>query len=330
MRGKWIFAAGVVVLLAAIAGAFVWFRRPPPAQVKAEAAPQPIAQIPAEVTLTSTIQAGKVVGAPAPVDGVVGEFLADVGQHVSEGEVLARIRNPKLAAAEQAAQLDAEQARNHLSRLESDLIAARLEVSRSEADGARARSEIERAEKDYARQQMMYREGVTSRLAFEKAEQEYNALKARSQNLAEAAKSVAERVDSIAKELEPARRALAQKTSDLEDAQAEMGAGEVNSPTDGVVIARRGRPGEPVTSALTELFQIAADPPTLEVAGSVEAQAASRIRPGQAAAIELVGAPGSTPGVVREVKDGRVWVEFTSPAASIKPGMTAQVRIKLS
>jgi HlyD family secretion protein len=324
------FAAAAVALLAVIAGAFWLYRRPRAAQVKVAAVPKAVAQIPAEITLTGTIQPAKIVSVRVPVDGTIDQFLADAGQQVSEGEVLARINNPKLAAAQQAAQLDAEQAQNHLSQMEASLIAARLEVSRSEADAARIKSELERAEKTYASQQTMYREGITPRLVYEKAEQEYNALKTQSQSLAEVAKGAAERVDSITGQLEPARRALAQKTSALEDAQAEMAAGEVNSPADGVVIARRGQPGEPVTPAMADLFQIAVDPTALEVVGAVDAQAASRIRPGQPAAVEIEGVPGTMAGAVREVKAGRVFVEFTSPSAAIKPGMTAQVRIKLS
>ena len=66
-----------------------------------------------------------------------------------------------------------------------------------------------------------------------------------------------------------------------------MAAGEVNSPADGVVIARRGKLGQPVTTAISDLFQIAADPLTLEVVAAVEPQAAARIQSGQSAVIEL-------------------------------------------
>jgi len=32
---------------------------------------------------------------------------------------------------------------------------------------------------------------------------------------------------------------------------------------------------------------------------------------------------------VREIKAGRVFVDFTSPSPAVKPGLTAQVKIKL-
>jgi len=163
--------------------------------------------------VTGIIQPVQVVNTPVPVDGTVEQFMADVGQHVSEGEVLARIRNPKRAAAQQMAKLDAEQAQNRLSQLESALLAARLEVSRSEADAMRIKSDLNQAEKTFERQKTMFQEGVTPRLAYEKAEHEYNSLKTAAQNLAATAKNAADRVDSTTKELEPARKALAQKTA---------------------------------------------------------------------------------------------------------------------
>jgi len=312
--------AGIMALGLA-AGGFVAFHR-------SRVAPQPpraVPVAPAEITLTGSIQPAQVVNIPVPVDGTVEQFMADVGQHVSEGEVLARIRNPKRAAAQQMAKLDAEQAQNRLSQLESALLAARLEVSRSEADAMRIKSDLNQAEKTFERQKTMFQEGVTPRLAYEKAEHEYNSLQAAAQNLAATAKSAADRVDSTTKELEPARKALAQKTSDLEDAEAETAVGEVNSPSDGVVIARRGHPGQPVTPAMSDLFQIAVDPQVLQVVANTVAG----IQPGQTVAIQIAGVPTPTMGTVREVKSSQVFIDIKDPSPAITRGMTVQAKIKI-
>jgi len=151
-------------------------------------------------------------------------------------------------------------------------------------------------------------------------------LKAAAQNLAEIAKNAADRVDSNTKELEPARKVLAQKTSELEDAGAEAAVGEVNSPTDGVVIARRGRLGQPVTPALTDLFQIAVDPLVLEAVANVEPQA--RIQPGQAAALLIAGAGNPMTGTVREMKSGQVFIDIQNPSPLVQRGMAVQIKIK--
>ncbi len=264
MRTKWILVIFGVLELAFVVGVVIR-NRSHAKSVKIAPAPPAVVRTPLEIALTGIVQPANIVSVPVPVDGTIEEFLAAVGQHVSEGEVLARIRNPRLAAAERTAQLDAEQARNRLQQLEAGLIAARLEVSRSMADATRIQSELDKAEKAFERQQTMFREGVTPRLAYEKAEREYNALKAEASKQAENARKAPELVNSITAQLDPARKEVAQKSSDLEDAQAESAVGEVNSPTDGVVTARRGKQGEQVTPATPDLFQIAADPQALEV-----------------------------------------------------------------
>ncbi len=328
MRGRWTFAiAGVLVLLAA--GGFFAFRRSQAAHAAvAPASPPAVPVAPAEITLTGTIQAAQVVNIPVPADGTVEQFMADVGQRVSEGEVLARIRNPRLAAVQKMAQLDAEQAQNRLSQAESALIAARLEVSRSEADAVRVKLALDQAKKAFERQQTMFQEGVTPRLTYEKAEQEYKALMAEAQKLEETARKAADRVDSTTKELDPARKVLAQKTSDLEDAQAETAVGEVNSIADGVVIARRGKQGQPVTTAMSDLFRIAADPQVLEAVATVQPQIAARIHPGQAAAIEIARVSTPAMGTVREVKSGQVFIDITNASPGVTMGMAVQIKIK--
>jgi multidrug resistance efflux pump len=315
--------AGVVVL-GLVAGGFVRFRRSPVVP-----APQRVVPVaPAEITLTGVIQPAHVINVPVPVDGAVDQFMAAVGQHVSEGEVLARIRNPKRAAAQQIAKLDVEQAQSRLSQLESALIAARLEVSRSEADAIRIKSDLAQAEKAFDRQKAMFQEGVTPRLAYEKAEQEYNSLKAAAQNLAAAARNAADRVDTTTKELEPARKELAQKNADLEDAEAEAAVGEVNSPADGIVIERRGRLGQPVTLAMTDLFQIAVDPLVLEAVAAIQPQMTARIQPGQAVALLIAGAGNPITGTVRELKSSQVFIDIQNPATAVQQGMAVRIKIK--
>jgi HlyD family secretion protein len=328
MLGRWKLAIAAGVVLVCGVGGFLVFRRSPSTHAKVAPASLPAAPKASEITLTGTVQAAHVVDVPVPVDGTVEQFLAEVGQRVSEGEVLARIKNPRLGAAQQLAKLNAEQAQNRLNQLESDLIAARLEVSRSEADATRVKMALDQSEKTFERQQTMFREGVAPRLAYEKAEQEYKGWQAEAQKLAETARSAADRVESTTKDIEPARKAIAQRTNELEDAEAEMAAGEVNALADGVVIARRGKVGQPVTTAISDLFRIAADPQVLQVVVAA-ASTAARIQPGQSATIELGRGVSPLAGTVREVKSGQVFLDIANPPPAVAPGMSVQVKIRL-
>lgn len=333
MRTRALQALGVLVFVI-VAGVFIFYRpKPAPPPKPAAQAPQQVAPappLPSEILLTGPIEAVKVLNVPVPVNGTVEQYLVAVGDEVTEGQLLARIRNPQLTSSFEQAKADAERARTQVSSLEAELIGAKLEASRSDADVTRAKLEYTKAEKEYQKQQMMMRDGVTPRVVFERAEQEYKAWKTQTDNALAVAKAAADRVDSLTKALEASRKNIDKTAGELESAQNATGTGNVDSPSDGIVIARHGNSGEPVNTSMPDLFQIGVDLSLLQVTLAPSAQDAPRIQPGQTAAIEIKDVPGKAQGKVREVKDGKVIVEFTSPAPAIRPGMTATVKIKVA
>ncbi len=334
MHRKWLLA-GVVIVLASIALA-AWYlarSKPQAASTRPASAPSAVpakASAPVEIVVSGQVQAAKVVNVPAPLDGTIDELMADVGDVVVESKLLARIKNPKLASAETTAQSDAERERNRISALESSLIAARLEASRTDADQTRVKLELDRAEKEYQKQESMYRQGITPRVVYEKAQQEYNAYKADADKLAEVAKDASNRVSSLTDELQTAHTDLDQKKGAVDEAHAESGTGDVRSPAEGIIVARCCQVGESVTAASSNLFQIAGDLTQLQVAASADSATLERIHPGQIAAIEIPSVSASIEGKVREVKADQVIIEFTRPNQTVRPGMTARVKIKLS
>jgi len=335
MNRKWLLAGAVIVLSTVAVAAFFLTRSKPPSASTHPAIP-PSAAAPApppaavEITISGQIQAANAVNVPAPVDGTIDELMADVGDVVIEGKLLARIKNPKLASAETTAQSEAERQRNRISGLESALISARLDVSRTEADQTRIKQELEKAEKEYQRQESMFRQGITPRVVYERAQQEYNAYKADSERLADVAKDAGNRVSSLTDELQTARADLDQKKGSVEQAHVESASGEVRSPAEGIVVARCCQVGESVAAVSTNLFQIAGDLTQLQVAASADSATIEKIHPGQMAAIEIPAVSAAIEGKVREVKLDQVIIEFIRPNQSVRPGMTARVKIKLS
>ena len=59
-------------------------------------------------------------------------------------------------------------------------------------------------------------------------------------------------------------------------------------------------------------------------------QAIVALNAGQMAAIEIPSVSATLEGKVREVKPDQVIIEFTRPNQSVRPGMTARAKIKLS
>ena len=242
MRGKWVLFAGVTILLAVAAGALSVWRR----DMKPKAAPQkkaaPSSYVDSSVvSLPGKVQASQVVSVPAPIDGTIEQFLVDVGQDVFEGEVLARIMNTQLDSNLQAATEELDKAQDRVNSTQAEITAARLESSRARADESRTRSEFESAEKVYLRQQMLIREGATPRLVFEKAEQEYKAAKADYDVKQAVARAAQDRIDELNRTLDVYQRMLADRTDSLERARTDIAAGEVRSPVNGLVVARRGQ-----------------------------------------------------------------------------------------
>lgn len=328
MRGKWLLAVSAVVVLAVLAAVVSLARsssRPPPVQRVSSPAP-----VPSEIALQGTVQAKRVISVPAPIEGTIERMLVDVGDTVFEGQVLASIRNDRLSGAEQLAQADAEKANQRVADMEKGAIAARLEASRARADATRAKIEFDQAEKTYLRQKILVAEGATPRLVFEKAERDYNTAKAESESLETVAHNAEERVDTLAKELEAARKIARLKTGDADEARAELAGAEVHSTASGLVVGRRGRAGDAVDRSMTDLFQIATDLASLQVLLTPDSKILPGIKAGQPALVELAEVPGGITGSVREIKAGQVFVDFTSPLPAVRPGITAQVKIKLS
>jgi HlyD family secretion protein len=324
-RTRLLALAGIAALVAVATLLAARYRTTQPRAITPPPAPSP-----AEITLTGQVQARSILNVRAPIEGIIERFLANVGDDVFEGEVLAHIKSAKLDADQEAAQSAAERAQARLHDLETSQIAARLEASRVRSDAIRTRAELDRAERNYARQKLLMHEGATPRLVFEKAEKDYTTLKADAENLEQLARSAEDRLTSLTKELDAARTIAQSKTDELDDAQAELAAADVHSPADGTVVGRSGQPGETVNRAATGLFQIAVNLTQLQVVLSPDPKTLERIHPGAPAVIQIAEAPEAITATVREVKSGQVFVDFTSPSPAVHPGLTAQVRLKLA
>jgi multidrug resistance efflux pump len=334
MKGKWLLASGVVILLAIAAGAlWVWRQDHAKKAAPREAAAQqtPAALAPgAEISLSGKVQATHVVEVPAAIEGAIDVFHVEVGQEVYEGQLLASIKNTTLESSRDLAAQELEQVQTRVINLDSSIISARLEASRAAADASRSRSEFERQQKLFQRQQLLYREGATPRLTYERTQKDFLAAQDEFNAMQGVAAGQDEKVASLTREAETARRILSDKHAELERAKSDLAATEVHAPVDGIVLARRGEPGLEVSREVKDLFQIATDLGSLQVVLSPEPPMLARIEPGEPALVFLAEVANEPlAGIVSAVKDNQVLVDFESPTPAIKPGLTAQVRLKI-
>jgi multidrug efflux pump subunit AcrA (membrane-fusion protein) len=328
MRGKWILFTGLVVFLSAGFGAWTLLRRqtaPPPKPAQPVEAPPG-----AEIRLSGPVRAVNVVQIPAPIDGVLEEFAVKPGDEVFEGQILGRISSDVLKENEREKMLEEERAAAKVSQLESELIATRLEESRLSADLSRARAEAQKLERAFARQQLLMKEGATPKNTFEKSRQDFAAARAENESLDGLARQAQERIARALREIEAAKKELAEKQSALETAKEELAAADITAPFDGFIIAIRKSAGEEVSKTMSDLIEISPDLSVLEVVLEADPKTIKRIKAGQPAFLNLpeLSAPLESP--VKNVTDKSIVIEFASPTTAIRPGMNATVALRLN
>jgi multidrug resistance efflux pump len=328
MRGKKLMAAGTLVLAAAAAGALFSLRRSavPAASPKPAAPPR---QLAGDLILPARIRARNVTSVPVPVQGTMESLAVDAGQQVYEGQLLGRIGNASLDAEQQSATAALERAQARLGDLEAKLIVSRAEASRARSDATRLQAEFDRAERARARQQMLVKEGATPRLVYEKSVKEYDAAKLERDTAADLARGAEDRLSVLVKTTDAARQSVDAGTEALDRAKAASAAAEIRSPVTGLVVARTKQAGEEVTPDVQDLFQIASDLSALEAVIEPQGADLARIRPGQEVLITLADAPDAIASQVAAINGSEVVVRFTSPNPAIRPGITAQVRIRM-
>jgi HlyD family secretion protein len=325
---KWVLLSVAVILAGVGAGALaIWFRRPAPPPLRSVGAAVVVNH---EITLHGKIRPQHIVVVVAPVNGLVEALPVEVGQEVYRDQVLARVGAQGLESAREAAASDLEHAQDQVAKAEAAVSTARLEESRADADGQRARLALDRAEKTYSRQRTLFTQGATPRLTFEKAESEYQSLVKEFEIMDAGARAARDQVQNALREVTAKKKIVQDREQQLEEAQGNLQTAEVRSPVDGTVVGRKAEIGKQANEAGGEFFQIATDLYALEVTLEPKPEELQRIRPGQQAMVLVLDLQSQgLQGVVREIKGNQVVVEFESNLPAIKPGMLADVRLKL-
>jgi len=328
MRRKQAFIALGIVIAAAAAGALVslWQRARPPVR---DVAPRASRSAP-EITLPAHIRAQTIVSVGVPVPGAVESLLVEVGQEVTEGQLLGRIRNTGLDTDERNAATEFERAQARQEALDNQLIVARADASRARSEASRAQLAFDRAERAYSRQQTLLKEGATPRLAFESSAKAHEEARAARDTAADLARGAEDRLAVLQKSLDAARRSVEEQSQSLDRARQAAAAASIYAPASGLVVGCTRQVGEEVTPDVQDLFQIASDLSALEAVLQPDAAALARIRIGQEALIAVADAPDAISAQVSDIKGNEVIVRFVSPTPAVRPGITAQVRIKVT
>jgi multidrug resistance efflux pump len=327
MTAKWAWLAVAAVAIGVVAGALSLRHRQP-----TQAPPAPAAAaiaLPASLTLNGKIRAAHVIGVAAQVPGNIDAFAVDVGDEVTQGQELASVGGTVLQSDREEAASSVEKAQARVESADKAVAAAQLEASRANADSQRARAELDRTQKTYDRQRTLNAAGATPRLTYEKAEHDYEAAREQFEAVDKAAHSAADRVRETMKLRDNAQKILTDLNEELSAAQDQLQAGSVESPVDGIVVARNGTVGQPAQELGESLFQIAVDLFDLEVVLEPKPEDLKRLRPHQPALVIIPDLQGiSLTGEIKQIEGSQVIISFMSSMPAIRPGMPAEVRLR--
>jgi multidrug efflux pump subunit AcrA (membrane-fusion protein) len=331
VRGKWLLIGGSVVVLALGGAAVTVLLRQKAAAPAGTAGVQAAASFSGPViSLPGRIEAVEVVAVPVPVSGRIESLPVNVGAEVAEGDLLATIRSAELESQKEVANEELSRLQNRVSTLESALIAARLEASRARESAGDARASMDGAQKALQRQELLYSKGAAAKQAVEKSQAALNAAAGSYEGRQKLVQLADGRVTELNRELEEQQKALDDKNKEHEAVAAQVVSGDVRSPVDGYVVARRGAVGEEIALEVEDLFLIAVNLTDLRAVVNAPPSLLEKVRAGQEAILQIAELPDGVPTKVTEVRDGQVIMDFTSPNTQIKPGITVQVVIKLN
>ncbi|WP_187970473.1 efflux RND transporter periplasmic adaptor subunit [Aquibium microcysteis] len=204
---------------------------------------------------------------------IVQELLADEGDVVKKGAVLAVLDRSMLDT--QLAQAEANRA-----QAEASIAQVAAQITDAEIGVRQASEALERARE-------LQRKGIAAQSQLDNAVNAY---------------------DSALAKLESARKALAASTAQLgvidaqkRNVELQIEKTQVRSPVDGLILDRNATLGGIVGASGGALFRIAIDG-DLELSASVAETSLGRLKAGMPAEISVAGGSGPVPGTVRKIE----------------------------
>jgi HlyD family secretion protein len=325
--GLWITLGGVVLLLGLLAVTGV-FRAAKPIP------PEKIVTTERGDVARSVVARGKIeplsrVGIKSKANGIIKALLADAGEPVSQGQVLAELDKEDLEAQVRGAKASRDAEEANLQAAIAFEAKARIEA---------ANPELEFIRRDYERAQGLFKEKIASQQQLDDAERALQVSRNR-QQLLDAT------VDTAAAQTQQARARVAAAKAAVDRAEETLGYATIRAPINGIVLLRPTEVGDAVSSLLNlgsaaSLIMILGDTSSVYIKGDVDEADVGKIALEQRVRTKVESYPNETfDGVVKRIapmgKDQNnvttfeVRVTISNPQGKLRVGMTANAEIVL-
>jgi HlyD family secretion protein len=318
-KKKILIGVGVAVVLAAIAGANLAFKRTEGVTVNTEAVQK--RNLEALVSASGKIQPTRSVNISADTMGRVTNLAVNEGDRIKRDQFLL--------------QIDPRNLRTAVQRTEASLAAARSQMEQLRLALDSARVAVKQAEENLKRQQDLWKGGLTTREMLERTEHE---LKIKQADLR-----------SQEQQVKTQELRMQQESATAESARFDLSKVRIESPIDGIVTRRNIEEGETVVvgtmnNAGTVLLTIA-DMSVIQAEVEVDETDIPSVAIGQPAKVTIDAIPGKTfTGKVSEIGNSpiqatsgqttqtqatnfKVVVTLDSQIAEVRPGFTCTAEI---
>ncbi len=235
---------------------------------------------------TVTPQVGAEVRLGARIPGKVERLSANIGEHVTRGQIVAVLETAELRAAVQHEAADVEKALGNLDARET---LGPIEIQRAEADSGRLRARYELAAIQYERQLALFNENLTSQQNLDETTQQ---LAVAREELEAAHKTLAlTRIQFVA-DLRQRRAEVDAARAALRVAEVELSYATLRAPISGTIASVSTQEGETVAVGLSApTFVTIIDLDRLQVETYVDEVDIGRISVGQRALFTVEAFP---------------------------------------
>jgi HlyD family secretion protein len=332
MKLKWsrglFITLGVVVLLVVVLAALGAFRGSKPIL------PEKIVTIERGDIARSVVARGKIeplskVEVKSKANGLIISLLADVGDSVTNGQVLAELDKENLQAQVREAQATRDGEAANLQAAIAVEAKARIEA---------ANPELEFAQRDFVRAQELFKQKIASQQQLDDASRAHEVAKNR-QQLLDAT------VQTASAQVEQARARVAAAKAVLDRAEETLRYATIRAPFSGIVLTRPTEVGDAVSSILNlgsaaTLIMTLGDVSSVYIKGEVDEADIGKADCGQRVRTKVESFPNeSFEGVVKRIAPmGRelnnvttfeVRVSILNPQGRLRVNMTANAEIVL-
>ncbi len=251
-------------------------------------------------------------------EGRVEQVMADVGDRVSKGQILARVSPVELQLTVDQQQAALKQARARLGLSESD---GDLKDTRQAAEVKKAAADLSDAEQRYKRAQSLLETGVIPRQQFDEAEARYKAARAT--------------YDLAVQQVENLRASMQQTQATLNLANKRLRDTQIRAPFDGRVKTREVTTGQYLKIQTPVMTIVNADP--LRARLSVPEKMSPWVRVGREVKLSLEAFPGRefsgrvsriNPSVDEKTRTFEIEALVANRAGELKPGSFVKATIQ--